>query len=251
MPYFNSDGLRIHYLDQGAGAPVVLVQGFASNADLNWASTGWVGLLAAHYRVIAPDCRGHGASDKPQNRQEYTTEKIGGDVIRLLDRLGVARTLLMGYSMGARICLGLLLSHPERLRAVVLGGFGMRGTPTGAERRKAIVGGLLAQGSLQIRNQTARFMREFAEAHRNDLQALAACMDADRTPMDPDRLGAVRVPVMLVAGSDDRFAVNVEGLRRMIAGARLLKLAGRNHLNAPADPLYKESVLKFFAEAPR
>src|SRR5215469_18188681 len=123
MSFFDSDGVQIHYDEHGAGQPVVLLHGFASNANNNWGMTGWYSSLARRYRVIAIDCRGHGKSDKPHDRESYSGDKIGADVIRLLDRLGIKRTLVMGYT-GARISLGLLVSHPEQLRAAVLGGIG-------------------------------------------------------------------------------------------------------------------------------
>ena len=94
---------------------VVLVHGFASTVDHNWGGTGWIAALSQKYRVIAPDVRGHGLSDKPHVAQAYGYASMGADVTRLMDHLGIERALLMGYSMGASIAIELMLSRPEAL----------------------------------------------------------------------------------------------------------------------------------------
>ncbi len=72
MHSFTSDGLRLSYVDiapaEGAGDPVLLIHGFASNHAVNWVNTLWTKTLTgAGYRVIALDNRGHGQSDKPHD----------------------------------------------------------------------------------------------------------------------------------------------------------------------------------------
>lgn len=251
MAFFDSAGVKIHYEEHGAGDPVVLVHGFASRASHNWELTGWYKALAPRYRVIAMDCRGHGDSGKPHNRADYSGRIMEEDVIRLIDHLGIERTLLMGYSMGGRIAMGVLAHHPERLRAVVLGGIGAGAGVTDPARRNAIVAALLAYDKAQIKTEQARLFREFAEANRNDLQALAACMAADREPISAKDYNRNKVPVLVVVGSKDELVEKPENLASMIAGARLVTIEGRDHLNAPGDQEYKEAVLEFFQRAPR
>ncbi len=251
MASFDSNGVRIHYEDAGSGDAVVLVHGFASNARYNWGITGWIKFLSERYRVIALDCRGHGQSDKPHDPAEYTLDRMGGDVIRLLDHLGIRRALLMGYSMGARISMWLMLRHPERFRAVVLGGVGAGGRMGDAGRRRKIVEALLAPDPSAIGDETARLFRQFAEANRNDLAALAACMGAERAEGGAaTELASVGMAVMIVVGTRDTLVGDAEPLHKMIPGSVLVKLEGRDHLNAPGDRLYKEAVEKFFAKAP-
>ena len=251
MPYFDSNGVKIYYEEHGNGEPVVLVHGFASRADHNWGEQ-WFKYLAPHFRVIALDCRGHGKSDKPHDAAAYEGAAMGDDVIRLMDHLGIKRALLMGYSMGGRISLGLLLSHPERLRAVVLGGIGASSTAAPSFNRSPIVAALLADDASKVTLETARQFRQFAEANGNDLKALAACMGAARPDVTSEELRKfrVRVPVMIVIGTRDTLVGNPELLRDSIPGSQLVKLEGRDHLSAPGDNLYKESVLKFFKSAP-
>lgn len=250
MASFNSEGVKIHFEDWSSGAPVILVHGFASRAEHNWGITGWYKTLTPHYRVIALDCRGHGHSDKPHDVKAYSETVMEDDVIRLMDHLGIERALLMGYSMGGRISMGLLARHPERFRAVVLGGIGAGAGVTDPTARKPIVAALLAEDKSQVANQRARLFPEFAEANKNDLKALAACMAADRSPIAASNFTNNTVPVLIVVGTKDDLAVNVEKLTIMIPHAQLLKLEGRDHLNAPGDKHYHQAVVEFFEEAP-
>src|SRR5258708_1356991 len=178
MAYFDSKGVQIYFEEHGKGEPVVLGHGFASRADHNW-GVEWFSGLAEHYRVIALDCRGHGKSGKPHDSAAYDGEKMGDDVIRLMDHLGIKRTLIMGYSMGGRIVTGLLLLHPERLRAAVLGGIGAASESTPSFDRKPIVDALLAENISAVKEQRAREFRQFAEATGNDLKALAAVVASE------------------------------------------------------------------------
>ena len=251
MASFDSNGVRIHYEDRGSGDPAILVHGFASRAEHNWGITGWYKTLTAHYRVIALDCRGHGQSDKPHDVKAYGGTAMEDNVIRLMDHLVLERVLLMGYSMGGRISMGLLARRPERFHAVVLGGIGAGAGVADPAARKPIVAALLADDKSQVTDERARLFREFAEANKNDLKALAACMAADREPIAPSQFTRNTVPVLVVVGTKDDLVGKPEDLTIMIPRAQLLKLEGRDHLNAPGDKAYHQAVLKFFEGAPR
>src|SRR5262245_1062648 len=94
---FDSAGVNIQYLDTGTGVPVVLLHGFTGSYARHWEAPGVVAALqTAGYRVIAMDCRGHGQSGKPHEVSQYGLEMVQ-DVIRLLDRLHIERTHLVGY----------------------------------------------------------------------------------------------------------------------------------------------------------
>ncbi len=251
MPFFDSAGVRIHYQDVGAGEPIVLAHGFASTAEHNWGGTGWIAALSPRYRVIAPDVRGHGLSDKPQAREAYGYASMGADVTRLMDHLGLERALLMGYSMGASIAIELMLSHPERFRAIVLGGIAYDDGLEDKADRDAISAAYRADDPATIKSPVAKAYRRFAESMPNDLKALAALIDAERAPFDPARLAAVPIPVLIVVGTNDNAIGDPKPLAKMIPRARLVILAGHDHMTAPADPRFREVVLEFFRAAPR
>src|SRR6266849_136496 len=89
MPFFDSNGVRIHYEEHGQGAPVILIHGFGAHARNHWGETGLINFLAQRYHVIAPDCRGHGRSDKPHGGEHYGMKNMCGDVLRLLAHRGI------------------------------------------------------------------------------------------------------------------------------------------------------------------
>src|SRR5690349_554916 len=123
MPTFFSDGVEIAYREAGEGSPVLLIHGFGSNIDVNWADTGWISALVnAGHRVIALDNRGHGASAKLYDKSAYAAPEMAEDARRLLDHLHIAQADVMGYSMGARISAFLAIEHPSRVRRLVLAG---------------------------------------------------------------------------------------------------------------------------------
>jgi len=250
MPEFDSNGIKINFQQRGSGDPVVLVHGFASRAEHNWIATGWFDLLAPQYRVIALDCRGHGLSAKPHEAAAYEGTAMEDDVIRLMDHLGLGRVLLQGYSMGARIALGLLARHPERFRAVVLGGIGAGVAGNEPIRRSGIANALLAPDVSAIREPTQRLFRQFAELNRNDLQALAACIGSERAQVDPAALARNPVPTLIIIGGKDEIVGSAPELQKSIANSRLVEIEGRNHLNAPGDKRYQAAVVEFLANAP-
>jgi pimeloyl-ACP methyl ester carboxylesterase len=124
---FDSNGIKIHYIEKGRGAPVVLLHGFTGSATRHWEAPGVISALeTAGYRVIAMDCRGHGESGKPHDPGLYGLEMVG-DVIRLLDYLKIDRAHVVGYSMGGAIANQLLIRHSPRLITITLLGAGWEG----------------------------------------------------------------------------------------------------------------------------
>jgi pimeloyl-ACP methyl ester carboxylesterase len=116
---FDSDGVRLHYELHGpdSGTPVVLVHGYASDYRLNWVGTRWQETLTgAGYRVVGLDCRGHGHSEKPHDPAAYAGEVMAADVVRLMDHLHIESAHYLGYSMGARIGLQVMLARARPSR---------------------------------------------------------------------------------------------------------------------------------------
>jgi pimeloyl-ACP methyl ester carboxylesterase len=133
---FDSHGVRIHYVEEGRGEPVILIHGFTSSVERQWMNTGVFSALAKRYRVIAFDNRGHGKSGKPHDPKQYGRE-MGQDAIRLMDFLRIQRAHLVGYSMGSAIAAQLLALHPERLTTLTVGGAPGRFAWTAEDARPA------------------------------------------------------------------------------------------------------------------
>lgn len=250
MPRFAHDGIEIAFLDQGSGAPIVLVHGFASNKEVNWVFPGWVTTLTgAGRRVIALDNRGHGASAKLYDPAAYHSATMAEDVRALLDHLGLPRADVMGYSMGARITTYLALAHPERVRSVVLGGLGIR-LVEGVGPPATIAEGLEAPSLAEVTDPTARMFRSFAEQTKSDLRALAACLRGSRQTLSRTDVGRIAMPLLVAVGSNDVIAGSPQALAALIPGAQALTIPGRDHMLAVGDKAFKAGVLEFLDRRP-
>jgi pimeloyl-ACP methyl ester carboxylesterase len=253
---FDSNGIPIHYVDKGHGAPVVLIHGFTGSSARHWEAPGVMSALeTAGYRAIAIDCRGHGESGKPHDPGLYGLEMVG-DVIRLLDSLKIDRAHVVGYSMGGAIANQLLIRHPQRLLTVTLLGAGWEG-----EDLKVLTSqfSALADGfekkdatwlirAVSSSGQKGPTAEEIAAANaslfaRNDGDALAAAARGllPLYQLSAESLRGVSLPVLAIVGEQD--ALNLEGVKRMAAvvrGMEVVRIPGATHASSvrpSAEPL--------------
>ena len=242
---FDSDGIRLHYEVHGPGdgSAIVLVHGFASDYQLNWVGTRWQETLTkAGHRVIGLDCRGHGSSDKPHDPAAYALETMAADVRRLVDHLQIETANYLGYSMGAKIGVQAMLDFPKHIGRVVLGGVGWGGAFRAAEQiAKALRGG-------PIESPVAQTFFDFARARpSNDLEALAACIRGPQPKPDLGALAAITNPVLVVVGEQDDIVTDVDRLIESIPTAKLVRVAGRNHMSAVPAGEFKRAALEFLS----
>lgn len=254
MPTIRSNGAWIHFDQEGdpSWPTVVLVHGFAMSADEQWLQSGWVSRLrAAKRRSVRIDLRGHGKSEKLYDPAQYAPDLLAGDLEELL-RYANARTVdLLGYSMGARICLRFLERKASRLRSVILGGIG-ENVLAGLPENEAIVAALEAPDPAKITDPVGKIFREFAESRGNDLKALAAARRRARTdPPDRTILGSLSLPALVFAGAKDQLTGDMRGVAALIPGARAVSIPDADHILAPNHPVAFESVLGFLSELDR
>ncbi len=210
MQFFDSRGVQIAFIDiapeGGAGDPILLVHGFASNHAVNWVNTLWTTTLTrAGLRVLALDNRVHGQSQKLYRPEDYDSWIMAQDARNLLDHLGIARADVMGYSMGARIGAHLALRDPARVRSLLLGGLGYHlvegvGLPVG------IADAMEAPSVEVLTDPTQRMFRAFAEQTKSDLKALAACVRGSRQTLSAHDVERISVPTLVSVGTNDPIA---------------------------------------------
>jgi len=113
----SGDGVDLAVVDQGRGRTVLLLHGWPDSADL------WRGqlpaLIAAGFRVVAPDLRGFGASDAPDGLAAYRVGRSVGDLVAVLDALGCDTADVVGHDWGAAVGWAFALHHPERTRRLI------------------------------------------------------------------------------------------------------------------------------------
>lgn len=250
MQHFDSDGIQIAYSVEGAGDPILLIHGFASNARTNWVDTGWEKSLVADGRtVITIDNRGHGESEKPHDSAVYEAHMMAGDAYRLIKHLGLKQVDVMGYSMGARITAYFSLAHPELVRSIIFGGLGM-GMVDGVGNSETIAMALEAPDVSHVTDPVGRAFRIFAEGTGNDLVALAACVRSARRRILADDLAALSIPALVAVGTRDDIAGSAHDLAALMQNAKAFDIPDRDHMRAVGDKIYKEGVLAFLQGRP-
>ena len=116
MPYSSNSGVALYYDIVGSGPPLCLINGYRLSG-FAWPHA-FIAHLAARCTVIVLDNRGTGRSDKPADG--YELANLANDVVALLDDLGIARTHLLGYSMGGAIAQEVAIQHPNRIDELIL-----------------------------------------------------------------------------------------------------------------------------------
>jgi pimeloyl-ACP methyl ester carboxylesterase len=254
MNEFISQNVRLAYIDEppaagGRGEPILLIHGFASTHAINWVFTQWVKTLTeAGRRVIAFDNRGHGRSDKLYKPEDYAISLMAEDAKNLLDHLHIARADVMGYSMGARIATYLAKMHKDRVGRLILGGIG-ENLIEGASVPLGVTEAMEAPSLEALTDPVQKMFRQFAEATKSDLAALAACSRGARYRFSEKELGEITMPVLIVVGTKDEVTGDPRRLEKLFPNAQLLLLPDRDHNRAVGDTLFKRSVLEFLATA--
>lgn len=231
-------GIRLNVYERGEGTPTfLLIHG--------WAVSGmvWEPILdrwpAGRGRVLAPDLRGTGFSDKP--REGYGLDDYSGDIVALIDKLGLSDVVLVGHSMGGTIAQRVALERQAVLRSLVLvspvpasgvpfedeqiGFFrSLGGHREGAEQVLSMV--------MAKRPEEALFERMVRDAATVCIEAFQGGFDAWRTASFSDRLGELKLPTLVLGGSDEQ-PLTPEFLKSAVAdpitGARFELLPGSGH----------------------
>jgi pimeloyl-ACP methyl ester carboxylesterase len=248
MTTFTSGDVTIAYDDIGpreGGRPIVLLHGFAANRNENWRRLGWYGAFERKtIRFIAPDMRGHGESSKPHDPSAYERGKLVGDLLALLDHLGIAKADVLGFSMGTRIAMGLALAAPERVDLLILGGVGGKlfdPPPAGNPMAAAME----AEHIDTIAEPLLKSFRQFADEQGEDRLALAAFTRAPYLPFTREMVSRIANETLVIAGSRDVLAGDPGELARQMPNAKSVTLPGCDHFSAISHALFKASVFDF------
>jgi pimeloyl-ACP methyl ester carboxylesterase len=255
--YFTaSDGVKIHYLVQGKGTPVILIHGYTGTAQGNWFNNGIAQALAKNHMVVALDCRNHGKSDKPQPHGPGRAE----DVIELMDHLRIQKAHFHGYSMGGGIVARLMALIPERFITAGFGGSGVQEVdPEWRAKVPADKQGRDPQedaASASLRAKRAADLGITVEELTKQLQerqaALRAAAEAAARPQPSGPqldLTKIAFPVLAINGEFDRPLAKTHRLWRELRNFTSVVLPGKSHLTAIAAPYmpkeYLETVVSF------
>lgn len=261
------NGVRLNVEVAGAGPALLLLHGFTGSGAT------WIPHLDAWrgFTTLAVDLLGHGASDSPPDPERYRLERCVDDLLALMDRLGVRRAALLGYSMGGRVALRLALRAPERLWALVLESTspGIEDAEERRARRKsdALLTELIEREGVEAFVDRWEALPLFATQARlpasirqglrrqrlaNSPQGLANSlrgMGAGAEEPVLDRLGEVHVPTLLIAGAlDEKYSRLARRMSRAIPRARLEIVSEAGHAVHLEQPDVFAGIVKRFLE---
>lgn len=247
MNFARINGVLLHYRLAGpAGAPVVVLANSLGTDGRIW--DGVIALLAETYRVVSYDKRGHGLSDIPAG--EYSLDDHLDDLFGLVDHLGIERFALGGVSIGGLITQGAALRAPERLTALVICNSAAKSGDEAfwAARMNAVLDngvGSIADGIME-RWFSPKFRAERTEELagwcnmflRCDAEGYAATCATLRDADLRDKIGAITLPALLVAGEQDLAmpVAQVQATAKAIAGARFEIFPGVGHIPSIEEP---------------
>jgi len=269
--YLRIDGIRTHYLDIGAGRPVVLLHdgGYGASGYLTWFMN--IAALASRYRVIAPDWLGYGDTDKLHDFGGGRARRLW-HMTRFLETLDIHDAAFIGCSMGATLLLQVAATgeQPWPIRAIVSasgGGF----VPLNAAREKALkfdctlesmrsVVSTYIHDESWLRDETLVEERFHSAVRPGAWEAIAVARfkspavaplpefgQEDRTPYEK-----IDVPTLLVAGAHDKLREpGYAGLlASRIPNSRLRVFEGSGHLpNIEEADAFNTNVLDFLGTA--
>ena len=260
--WFDSNGIRLRYVESGAGVPVVLVHGYTRFIESNWIDTGVFANLSRDHRVIAYDMPGHGKSGKAYEPSAY--RDMAADPIRLMDHLGIKRAHLLGYSMGGGVVARAAVTHPERLVSAILGGHSgyrewtpedekfyedsARELETDVPFRSLVSGPGLTGAKPTEEEIVASSARLAAE---NDVRALAALRRGGMKGLfiTREEAASIKVPLLMIIGTLDAVDAGKE-MQAILPTARLVTVDGATHggeRGAVRRPEFISAVRQFIA----
>jgi aminoacrylate hydrolase len=249
MPTVSIGDADIYYEEAGKGPALMLVPGLSGLGSF-WAHQ--VREFSRDFRVIIHDHRGTGKST--HSRIRYSVEQMAGDVLRLMDKLGIAAAHLVGHSTGGAIGQVIAQDHPERLQSLVLSATWAGRDPFFRrlfESRKEVLVNLGVEAYLRA---SALFLAPpwwvsandaaIAESHLQAIKAaapvevMASRIDAIVAFDRRARLGEIRTPTLVIVAADDTVTPRFysDELAERIPGAKLVVLDGGGHFVPQITP---------------
>lgn len=204
--YVHIDGIRIHYLDEGSGAPILLVHG-----NLSW-SYGFrkmiPPLVQAGYRCVAPDLMGFGLSDKPSEETAYTLERHVRIVTSLVRRLDLRIITTVGGDWGGPISLRYAIENRDNVAAIVILNTMVRPMRLPWSFKTIFQSGGLS--SLLVRRADLMRRMVFRMGFRRDLAPEVLANYRMPHPTANSRAGIVAFPKMIPTDSGDHYGMYIQ-----------------------------------------
>ena len=240
---FNSfDDIKISYSDEGKGEPIILIHGFISNGSSWNKSVLKQKLLQSGYRVIIPDLRGNGKSDRPQNPEAYKNDAEIKDLIALVNHLKLKNYSAIGYSRGS-IVLAKLLTIDKRISNAVIGGIGFDFTNPNWDRRIAFANAFSGKSEL---TEMTKGAVEYAKSINADIKVLGYLQEFQPIT-SPDQLQHINVKTLVLCGDQDKDNGDPNTLHNYLPNSQLILVKG-DHNNTYKQSNFADAIIDFLHE---
>jgi pimeloyl-ACP methyl ester carboxylesterase len=169
------------------------------------------------------------------------------DILAVMDAEQVETARIVGYSMGATIALRMLIEHPGRIAAAVIGGMGAHVPHRLRDGNPCDDCDSTAGTGIPARRVSWRFLRAYFR-HFDPVALYEVYRGVFRAEGDlsDERFGTISAPVLCVAGTRDHLCQPCRRLAAAIPGAQFVRLDGQTHLGTLGDPRFREAILGFF-----
>ena len=235
-----SDGVQIAWRETGEGRPLLLIHGYISEADINWIKFGHATALAdVGYRVIMPDLRAHGLSDKPHDPALYATDILADDQFALIEHLGLTDFDLGGYSLGGRTVARMLARGCSPGKAII-SGMGLQGL-TSTEKRGNHFRHILDNLGQHEKGSPAWMAEAFLKTTGGDPVALRLVLETFVNTSE-EMLRGLDLPVALICGEDDQDNGSATALAEVLPRGKLFTVPG-NHMSCVVKPEFGQAVV--------
>ncbi len=247
MPYVERDGVRIYFEDEGRGPAILLTHGYSATLRM-WDPQ--VSALKDRFRFLRWDLRGHGMSDSPEDPAQYSHVATVGDMVAVLDEAGIERAIVGGLSLGGYMSLEFQLAHPNRVRALVLcdtgPGYKKESARASWNRYAENFARMYEDQGLDALGNSA----EVCVARHRGADGLARAARGILVQRDSRviaGLPAIRVPVLLVVGGDDKpFLTGMRYMAKKIPGSVHAVIEGAGHAPNLEKPEQFNAILARF-----
>jgi pimeloyl-ACP methyl ester carboxylesterase len=239
-----SDGVQLAYHELGEGRPVILLHGLFSDAEMNWIKFGHAARIAADgFRVIMPDLRAHGQSDRPHGQQFYPKGVLARDLRELIAMLGLTEFDLGGFSLGSRTTVE-AVGEGLRPRRAVLGGAGLEGLRNWERRKDFFVDAIAMFDNVQ-RGDPHWLSIQFMKSQKVDRVAAGQLLESFEDAF-MSWLEAFTMPTLVVCGDQDDDNGSAEELANILPNALFEEVPG-THMSSVTKPQLGEAIAAFLA----
>jgi pimeloyl-ACP methyl ester carboxylesterase len=221
--------IQLHYIEQGFGQPLILLHG---NGEDNSYFVHQIDHFSKEYRVIAIDTRGHGKS--PRGDKPFTINQFADDLHNFMDKKGINKANILGFSDGGNISLTFALKYPQRVEKLILNGANL--FPSGVKP--------LYQWPIEIGYHIAKLFSKKSEKANQNAEMLGLMVNEPH--IEPSELAKLTMPVLVIAGTKDMIKEShTKLIYKSLPNAQLSIISGDHFVANKSPEAFNAAVKRF------